>query len=154
MSETSTPATPQVEKVLSRTATVVPLVAHLSGSLDVVQTVGLLFEAKELPLVKQGAQRLVGTFCIYELGFPYLCPCPHSRCILSRLISCDLSRLNQSGIVPIQFVLTWKASRLYKLAMNKNFVISRFLMQLVEPLLHNKPPHIWLSLLSKLHGIH
>ena len=55
MSETSTPATPWVEKVLSRTATVVPLVAHLSGSLDVVQTVGLLFGAKELPLVKQGA---------------------------------------------------------------------------------------------------
>ena len=39
----------------SRTATVVPLVADLSGSLDVVETVGLLFGVKELVLVKQGA---------------------------------------------------------------------------------------------------
>ena len=78
----------------SRTATVVPLVADLSGSLDVVETVGLLFGVKKLVLVKQGAAPLAGTCSIYELDVPCPCPCPHSKCILPRLISCDLSKLN------------------------------------------------------------
>ena len=38
------------------------------GSLDVIQTVGRLFGAKELVHVKQDASSLAGTCCIYELG--------------------------------------------------------------------------------------
>ena len=68
LSETSAPAIPWLEKILSRTATVLPLVTDLSGRLDVVQTVGRLFGAKELVLVKQDASSLAGTCCIYELG--------------------------------------------------------------------------------------
>ena len=94
------------------------------------------------------------TCCIYELGVRCPCPCPHSKCILSRLISCDLSRVDWGRIVPILFVLTWKGTRYYQLTMNKNFVIGRFLTYSVEPVLHNKPLHIWLSLLSKLYGVH
>ena len=70
----------------------VPLVADLSGSLDVVGTMELLFVAQEPVLVKQAAKLLAGTCCIYELGVSNPCPCPHSKCILSRFISCDLSR--------------------------------------------------------------
>ena len=122
----------------------VPLVADLSGSLDVVGTMELLFVAQEPVLVKQAAKLLAGTCCIYELGVSYPCPCPHSKCILSRLISCDLSRVDWGGIVPILFVLTWKGTRLLQLAMNKNFVISRFLTYTVEHVFHNKPLQIWL----------
>ena len=39
-----------------------PLVADLSGSLDVVETVGLLFGAKQLVLVKQGVSQFRAFF--------------------------------------------------------------------------------------------
>ena len=154
LSETRAPGLPWIARILSRTVTVVALVADLSGSLDVVGTMELLFVAQEPVLVKQAAKPLAGTCCIYELGVRCPCPCTHSKCIFSRLISCDLSRVDWGGIVPILFVLTWKGTRHYQLTMNKNFVIGRFLTYSVEPVLHNKPLHIWLSLLSKLYGVH
>ena len=55
LSETSASRIPWVEKILSRITTAVTLVADLSGNLDVVETAWLLFGAKELVLVKQGA---------------------------------------------------------------------------------------------------
>ena len=143
----------------SRTATVVQIVADLSKSLDIVQTVGLLFKVKELVLVKQGVQPLDGTCCIYELGIPCPCPCSNSKCIFPRLISCDLSRLNKSGIDPILVVLTWKGSRLYQLTISKNFVISRFLTYIVETVFHSSlsiylSQPIWVFSLSQLYAIH
>ena len=55
LSETSASRIPWVEKILSRITTVVTLEADLSGNLDVVETTWLLFGAKQLVLVKQGA---------------------------------------------------------------------------------------------------